>query len=513
MNTFRDVDYFSQNETKILRVSVEDNLFKQFSTNVRFLARELQEWIDLSSDWDFAIGKLRTADWLLRNDPTPLSAGHPTLEILEDGLSKLRGLYKNMSSEIQTTCAHIVASGEKILEGKGSNLNAALQGLINRKDINPRNNFLVLRQESIKLAVEKWLQNNQFLSWHACTAQEIIHSAEKLSNIVVVGLTQDYPVNLFNSIYPENPITLLSHSWIKEQKSIKGYFSDIAQLNIEIEIETSNSFGSESDAAEIASDFLEPSAEIDGRRLVVAARRALSDIEKAADEDIVQCKAYLLGSGEVVFLPVANGSIDALDFRAPNGEKVQRVPIQNLTTDSILLLRVGSSESEAIVNMANEIGGHEAQRYRALQKNWKLRLKEKITQFGSLKVTRELQDLGVANPWLTEWASPGTIRPNSLDNFTTLLHYLDIEPIETIEAMNSLRHLHQVAGMRFRSILKKKFETLDLEPIMVEGFKIVTLGDEAGVAKLGAYRCDSIGKDVFDVPESAVKQLQPGTGS
>ena len=107
-----------------------------------------------------------------------------------------------------------------------------------------------------------------------------------------------------------------------------------------------------------------------------------------------------------------------------------------------------------------------------------------------------------------------TINGNKKDNEKTVIKKIEpIEPIETIEAMNSLRHLHQVAGMRFRSILKKKFETLDLEPIMVEGFKIVTLGDEAGVAKLGAYRCDSIGKDVFDVPESAVKQLQPGTGS
>jgi hypothetical protein len=511
--TFHDAHYFSQNETKVLRISIEDKLFEQFSTNVRFLARELQDWVDLSSEWDFAIGKLRTADWLLRNDPTPLSPGHPTLEVLEEGLSKLRGLYKNMSSEIQKTCSHIVASGEKILENRVSNLNIALQSLLDVKDIDSSDNFLVVRQESIKLAVERWLKGSQFSSWHACTAQEIIHSASKLSNIVIVGLTQDYPVNLFNSSYPENPIMLLSNSWIREQKTIKGYFSDIAQINIEIEIETINKLGPDSDSQEVAVDFLEPSAEIDGRRLVVAARRALSDIEKATDEDMVTCRAYLLGSGEVVFLPTATGSIDAIDFHAPNGEKVQRVPIQNLTTDSILLLRVGSSEGEAIVNMANELGGDEAQRCRVLQKNWKSNLKEKLTKLGSQKVTRDLQDLGITNPWIAEWASAGTIRPNSLDNFTTLLAYLDIEPLGTIEAMNSLRHLHQVAGMRFRSILKKKFETLDLEPIMLNGFTIVKLGDEAGVAKLGAYRCVSIGKDVFDVPESAVKQLQPGIGA
>jgi hypothetical protein len=76
--------------------------------------------------------------------------------------------------------------------------------------------------------------------------------------------------------------------------------------------------------------------------------------------------------------------------------------------------------------------------------------------------------------------------------------------------MNILRHLHQVAGMRFRAILKQKFETLDLDKISVNGFALVELGSESEVAKLGAFRCISIGNEVFEVPESAVKQLQPG---
>ena len=33
---------------------------------------------------------------------------------------------------------------------------------------------------------------------------------------------------------------------------------------------------------------------------------------------------------------------------------------------------------------------------------------------------------------------------------------------------------------------------------------------DSEVAKLGAFRCVSIGNEVFEVPESAVKQLQPG---
>ena len=510
MLNLQEVNYFSPTNRKIQCLSIEDKLFQQFSQNVRLLSRALQDWIELSIDWDFALGKLRTADWLLRNDPTPLWDGHRTVIELSEGLSVLSGLHKNMSPDIQALCSHIIASGDKIIKTKLSNLNIALERLLFDTESGSKKNALVLRQENIRFASELWIRDIELHEWECFTSQQIVHSGEFFSNLVVVGLTQDYPINVFNSIYPENRFITLSHSWIKEQKTINGFFSDIAEVVIDIEIEVVHESGGTNSAQEVAEDFLEPSAAIDVRRLSDAAKRVLKQIENTMDEELVQCKAYLLGSGELVFLPTGNGSIDALDPIAPKGEKVQRVPISNLTTNSILLLRVGTSEGDAIVNMANELGGALAKDARMLQSAWKNRLKERMKSLGIQRVTSDLQGLGIANPWLGEWSHSGNIRPNSLTNFTLLLEYLDLEPKATIEAMNTLRHLHQLAGMRFRSILKKKFEIQELGAIFSDGFVIVNLGEEAGVADLGAYLCKSIGTEVFDVPESAVKQLQPG---
>lgn len=513
MLNLQEVTYFSATNGKIQSLSIEDKLFQQFSQNVRLLSRALQDWVELSIDWDFAIGKMRTADWLLRNDPTPLCDGHRTLIELSEGLTVLRGLYKNMSPDIQAMCSHIIASGDKIVNTKSSNMNIVLEQLLSDTESGSKKNALVVRQENIRFASELWLRDIDLHQWECFTSQQIVHSEEFFSNLIVVGLTQDYPINLFNSIYPENQVITLSHAWIKEQKTINGYFSDIAEVTVEIEIEVVDEGGSTNSAQEVAEDFLEPSAAIDVRRLSDAAKRVLKQIENTMDEELVQCKAYLLGSGELVFLPTGNGSIDALDPVAPKGEKVQRIPISSLTTNSILLLRVGTSEGDAIVNMANELGGALAKNCRMLQSTWKIRLKERMKSLGIQRVTSDLQKLGIANPWLAEWAHSGNIRPNSLTNFTLLLEYLDVEPKATIDAMNSLRHLHQLAGMRFRSILKKKFETQELGAIFSDGFIVVNLGEEAGVADLGAYLCKSIGTEVFDVPESAVKQLQPGTSS
>lgn len=512
MINLQEIQYFSSARNHIQHFSIEDKLIQQFSINVRLLSKSLQDWVNLSTEWDFAISKLRKVDWMLRNDPLPLNEEHQTLVDLSEALDLLHDIYKNMSSEIQEICGYIVASGQKIIEGQSSNLTHVLLRMLSQFQSSDDRNGIIVRQESIRLPLAKWLTEKGVVNCEVLTGQQAIHAEVRFSNLIVVGLTQDYPINLFNSIYPEKPIVVLNHSWIKEQKSISGFFSDIAQVTSDVAIDSVNEIDASSSAQEIAVDFLEPTLEIDGRRLALAAKRALSRIEKFADDELIECRAYLLGSGEVVFLPISVGSIDALDPNAPHGEKVQRVPIASLNTDSILLLRVGTSEAEAIVNMANELGGAEARRCRVLQIAWKSKLKERMRNLGSNRVSIHLQELGIANSWLSEWAHSGTIRPNSIKTFTILLEYLGIEPSETIEAMNILRHLHQAAGSRFRSILKQKFETLNLQDLFSQGFTVVQLGDKAAIAKLGAYRCMSIGNEVFQVPESAVKQLQPGIG-
>ena len=497
--------------TAIKNVSIDDKLLKQLSTNVRKLAMTLQDWIDLSTDWDLAIGRLRRADWQLRNDPSPLDANHPAIVDLNEGITVLEGLFKNMSSDIQHICREIIASGKKILEHKNSELTDIVLKMIRESADHSTGNIVIVRQESIRIGVSNWFNEVGINQWQVFTANQFIHSGVKCSRMLVVGLTQDYPISLFNSAYPQDGIYTFSHSWIKEQGFIPGYFSDIAQVKIEKKIETDLITVNETAEIEKASHYLEPTAEIDGRRLAMAAKKALMGINDSSEgEELVKCRAYLLGSSEMVFLPTSSGAIDAVDPNAPVGERVQRIAISSISTDSILLLRVGSSEGEAISRMANDIGGSEAQRCRNLQSFWKSKLKEKISIYGTAKVIRDLKDLGVANPWIIDWSHPSTIRPNSIDNFKIILTYLNIEHEETIGAMNVLRHLHQVAGMRFRAMLKQKFETLDLDRISVNGFILVELGSDSDVAKLGAFRCLSIGNEFFEVPESAVKQLQPG---
>jgi hypothetical protein len=218
---FANNQLFSETSA-IKNVSIDDKLLKQLSTNVRKLAMTLQDWIELSTDWDVAVGRLRRADWLLRNDPTPLTAHHPAIIDLHEGIRTLEGLFKNMSSDIQQNCTNIIASGKKILEHKSSELTNIVLKSMNEVNQDLEGNILIVRQESIKVGVINWLKESGNNHWQIFTANQFIHSGTNCSRMLVVGLTQDYPISLFNSVYPEGGICTFCHSWIKEQDHIPG---------------------------------------------------------------------------------------------------------------------------------------------------------------------------------------------------------------------------------------------------------------------------------------------------
>jgi hypothetical protein len=365
-----------------------------------------------------------------------------------------------------------------------------------------------VRQEDLVASTVSFLNSELLNKVKVSTGFKVLQTKPTIDTLFVIGNSNDYQSSLITVIFTQFGTTLIGYDWVPEQDAIETSLSELACKSISIKINHAIT-DDKTDAIDI-SHFLEPSIEISARQLKHVAKGVYSKIEAAnADEDVIQCKAYLLAGNQVVFLPTKDGALDCLDLNSQQGSRVQRMSIQSLGIGSVILLRVGKSDSESIFEMANALGGAEAVSYRELQKEWKDRLKDRISILGSQLVIRQLKDLGIVNPWINEWKSfKNNIRPENDDYFRTLLIYLDIEPEETMKAMNALRRLHLIGAMRFRKMLKDQFENADLDEIYEKGFLIEDLGESPEIAKLGAYACLSIGDEVFDVPESAVKQLQ-----
>jgi hypothetical protein len=445
----------------------------------------------------------------LRNQPADFSNTHPAKVYLVAGLSKLDGLYSNLGDEIRKICRSIIENGNAILSSTESTLNSNLIALIKEsQDAGALNVLLILRQEDLISPCLELLKRESLENVIVDTGYGAMQRKHQMDKLLIVGNILDYPSSVFTSLFARYGSSILGYSWVPEQDFVGTALSEIATRAVHIPIihtRTEN----RTEPIDV-SHFLEPSVEIASRQLRTVAKSVYDHIDRSnIDEESISCRAYLLAGNNVVFLPIKEGAIDSIHMEASKGNRVQRMPISSIGIGSVILLRVGKSDSDSIFEMANAIGGSEGAAYRKLQMEWKDALKLRISSLGSQLVIKQLKDLGIKNPWIGEWKSfKNNIRPESDDYFRKLLQYLAIKPEETISAMNALRRLHLMAAMRLRKMLEEKFENADMQTIRTQGFLIEDLGESPEIAKLGAFVCLSIGDDVFEVPESAVKQLQ-----
>jgi hypothetical protein len=313
-------------------------------------------------------------------------------------LAKLDGLYSNLGDEIRKTCRSIIENGNAVLRGFESTLNSNLIKLIENTKIEGAKNIMVIvRQEDLVSPLKDLLINNSLPDILVETNFNAIQKKPIMDKLIVVGNVLDYTLSLFNSCFSEFGTTLLGYSWVPEQDSIGTALSELATKPIRIEIK--HSVKKETTEAIDVSHFLEPSVEIASRQLRTVAKNVYAHIDKTnADEENISCRAYLLAGNHVVFLPTKEGAIDSLDLQASTGNRVQRMPINSLGIGSVILLRVGKSDSDSIFDMANSIGGKDAQAFRKLQMEWKNALKMRIASLGSQLVIRATQGLGNQEP-------------------------------------------------------------------------------------------------------------------
>jgi hypothetical protein len=216
---------------------------------------------------------------------------------------------------------------------------------------------------------------------------------------------------------------------------------------------------------------------------------------------------FLLASGQAVFLPEVIGTVDVLNPTGAEGQRVSRKACSDIEPGDFLVLRVGSSDSEAIRAQADSLAGNQGLLLRRIQAEWKDRLKTAVSNKSLTAVENDLKQRGISRPWIKEWLKPGSIRPQSDDVFKILVDYLGMEVESTVSNMNALLALHKRAGFKFREALKEAFEEIDLTELISDSYLEMEIVDAAGVAKLGSYKCLSISSEIYDVPESAVKRV------
>lgn len=497
--------------TQIFRHLVVDDELTSFAQNLRKLTGALDAWVDLSPDWQEVISRIRISIWRLRNDPNSSSSNQDFELLLKPALRVLGSLQNQISAELRDMTNLLIMQGEKVLARDESSLSRFL--IETFAQTKTKSNFLVVKKQKTQTNTENWIARSPMNAWTAVTPDEYRKVAPIAETTLVLGVTGDYPRHIFTGIQPKSGMHLVSFSDIPEKKVILGPLSEIGSVTLQIAITTSGLLpATNSVNSDFQSDYLDPVDELNRNLVNKLARRNVDQLGEIHEDQTVPCRCLLLTAGRMIYLPVDDSSVNILDPNAAEGSRVSRMQGSSVTIGTLVLLRIGESDTEAIRSMADTIAGSEAGSLRKSQSAWKEALGLKLKENGLARVVSDLRALGIARPWPKAWVLQDTIRPQQDQTFKILLDYLGIPVAKTISNMNRLRQLHLAAGFRFREILKEEFERVDLESLKSDGYIELEVDYEGSVARLGAYYCLAVSEDTYEIPEFWVKKVLDNEG-
>jgi hypothetical protein len=214
-------------------------------------------------------------------------------------------------------------------------------------------------------------------------------------------------------------------------------------------------------------------------------------------------RIYRLAGGYAAFLPAADdANIKVLD--GTSLEPVQRSPDQ-IEPGDYLILRLERG-GEIIEEVANALMGKEAEKRRALQREWKHHLAEHIDQQGIRVMVSRMRDLGsetASRVNLRRWTSMDNIRPHDPEDFRAVLHAIGLGDRAAMfqQEMDIIFRSHHQASSELRKMLNRQLSDADIatEELESDGVLKINLAVE-GAGELGILRVIEISDETADVP-------------
>lgn len=493
---------------KIFAEHVDDPISLSFMRDRRSVNKTLKEFSAISNVWSEILDDLHLIEKHIRYYPDADSSHTALQALIVRVLEEIKKHANGLPPEQQVQLDRISSQLKELSQVAQSPLKIKIANLVRSTGL--ESNAIFVKYEKGREPFEKLLIEIGDLTWTCKSYKEL--KVEKVDSLIIigstasVGLQNQIPERLITSNYAKN-IYFLDFPLYPEKKFFSGPLGNIAQvsLNIDVQVAPKNeeSISKLFDFKQDNQEELELSAK--QFRAITASK--LSALSKNSDEVTIKCMCFLLAAGKAVFLPVAKGTVDVLNPTSIEGNRVIKKACSDVQQGEFLLLRVGSSDSEAIRAMADSLGGEQALLQREIQNEWKSRLKTAVLNKGLSIVEFDLKQVGISRPWIKEWLATGSIRPQTDYVFVNLVKYLGMQVEHTLENMNALLALHKRAGFKFREALKDAFEQIDLEELLADSYLEMEIEDEAGVAKLGSYKCLSISPEIYEVPESGVKRV------
>jgi hypothetical protein len=375
-----------------------------------------------------------------------------------------------------------------------SPLSQAVESALEVSD--PATTCVVLVNRRTVHIAEQWL--NERWPGFACVTPREYMGGRLWDEAIFVGAAAWFPGQVFTAPRAGH-VELIVPSWIRDYAHVDGVFGDLADQPLIL------SFRERSVGAATAPGP-EPNERLAHAESLLLAPMWSSEREPAGDiPDAIEARQILLGGGYSVYLETDADRIRGLDPSLPPGERVIRLPAGAITPGSILLLRLGDTEANALEGVADEILGPERARVRELQAFWKERLREAVVRSGRESVVQGLRTRGARATNVGYWMSSDSIRPRSDGDFWAVLDLIKAgDPEPYLAAGRQLWVAHLRAGQRLTEELEDRVAEADLLPLDLEGMLDLRL-DLPGVASMTAFRVLAISTGIVRVSPNQLR--------
>ncbi|HDY99883.1 MAG TPA: hypothetical protein ENH52_00240 [Nitrospirae bacterium] len=486
--------YSCSSRVKIKEHRIGHDQFRMYYLSLRKFERMLGETIE-DVYWKSFLAPLRR--YRFEMCAAPLSFNEPpattlrSINLLSDRLTICKNIFPQFTDEAHSIFEQI----KNLLNNKDNPLFDYITSII-ESDWNFK--VAILVKESRLIPCFEKMLSTSFHKINIIIPMQL-RSGLCYQQIVVIGpsrLYKDFDY-IFDAPHANN-IDIVHYNWIKDKWKQEPVFIGYEKTK---GMKTKSGipvFGDEY----IVSDELLPKIEWS------QISKGMHEIHsKESSHEEIMARLLLLDWEKAVYLDAEEGSSVLIIDLYDEYTLVKRIKVNQITRNMFILLRT-SGGGDYIVPIANRIMGTKAENARMIQKEWKSRLREKVSKSGLLEVSIKLIDLGSekANEInVRNWMSYRNIKTADYRDFFAIMKFVGLENKAKgyWDVMGMIDIAHRKAGHYIRKLLLRKVQDSDLSELQKLG-KLEFELPEMDCGSLMVIRILDMSEESFTVPVSQI---------
>lgn len=433
--------------------AIGDPMGARFNIAVRRLMVALHD--DGPGLWDDVVGAAKALRWRLITQPQPREFNPGLVHLAQEVGRQARRLRGAVADQALLDELEKAAAG---VDQEYPVIGTAL--LRDCREAGPCDSVVIAASKPAKAGLELWLKQHGIL---VLTAGELERDQPKRDQAYVVGPPRFYRSSLVTAPLISD-VSFVLPAWFDDRSVPRSAIAAYAEGSIRVEARIFTT-----------GDTIEPGlgvqAEVEDEDdylpQPVWGTRQSENREPTTEE--VEARKVLLSGGLAMWLDDGE-RIRSLDPQQPAGERVTYTEVPAVKEGTYLLLRQGATERGALYQAALAKLGQRGGAVDAAQTAWKHLLAQRLQQHGYRRVVKELQAAGVKTADRARaWTNPNLIRPNSDQDFESLLQWLGIPIQPTFGYASLLRKMLYQASAEIGKQLEAAVSAADLTELDATG--------------------------------------------